>query len=168
MFSNKADELRSHASDWVSQTFNYISLDNAEKVFDNQMFEYIESKRSEDTANDFLHEYGYLNEFKDSSFKQMLLFIDDNYEDEYLEYIERDNYPMWNTLFEFRDEPSEKVLELAKNAGFGVVRGCEYYGAMLFVHGAGYSFMGAHWIPLYLSLPWVDSKKYDGVDYSHL
>jgi hypothetical protein len=73
---------------------------------------------------------------------------------------------MWSTLFEFRDEPSETVIEAAIEAGFGVVDSTDNYNTMLFVKGAGYSFYGAHWIPLYLGLPWVNSKDYSGIDYS--
>jgi len=36
------------------------------------------------------------------------------------------------------------------------------------VAGAGYSFYGQHWIPLFLSLPWNSDlkEKYKNVDYS--
>lgn len=80
---------------------------------------------------------------------------------------EQDNYPMWNTLFEFKHEPSDEEVEAAKEAGFGVIKGMDDFNTTLFVRGAGYSFYGAHWIPFYLNIPWRSAlkDKYKGVKY---
>lgn len=74
-----------------------------------------------------------------------------------------DNYPMWNTCFEFKENVSQEIVQAAINAGFGVIEH-EDFNPILFVSGAGYSFYSSHWIPLYLQLPWVDVKVTE--DYS--
>jgi hypothetical protein len=78
-----------------------------------------------------------------------------------------EHYPCWNTLFEFRHQPSEDVLQAATEAGFGVIEETEFTNTCLFVSGAGYSFYSAHWIPMWLSLPWNESGREDfkGVDF---
>ena len=73
---------------------------------------------------------------------------------------------MWNTLFEFRATVYEELLEKCQDAGFGIIEGLEPFKDTLFVTGCGYSFYGAHWIPLYLSLFPKEAKKYKDVNYS--
>lgn len=86
-------------------------------------------------------------------------------EDAFLTFAHGDNnYPMWNTLFEFKEQPSKEIVQAAINAGFGVIEH-EDFNTMLFVSGAGYSFYSAHWIPFYLGLPWVNvnvTESYQG------
>lgn len=168
MFKNKEDELYTRTDQFVYNTFNYISLSNAEKVFDNALFEFIESNQVEDTANDFVNENDYEEDYKVSELDSYLEFCQEYHEDEFMEYADNDNYPMWNTLFEFRNEPSDKIIEIARNCGFGVISSNDNYNTMLFVRGAGYSFYAQHWIPMFLQLPWVDSEDYKGVKFSHL
>lgn len=164
----KARELLSTVSEWVDKSFNYVNLSNVEKVFDNMLFEYIETNQTEETAEEFLSQYGYEGEYRDSDYESALEFVRDRYEDDFAEYADQDHYPMWSTLFEFRHSPSRETLNAARKAGFGIINESEDYQAMLFVKGAGYSFYGAHWIPMYLNLPWVDQDKYQGIDYSSL
>lgn len=168
MFKSKEDELKTLTNKWVDKTFNFISLSNAEKVLDNALYEYIETNQTEDTAEDFVNDYGYQDEYKESELDDYLEFCRENHEDEFAEYADGENYPIWNTLFEFRNEPSEKIIEKAQEAGFGIIAKNDNYNTMLFVRGAGYSFYAQHWIPMYLELPWVNKEEYKEVRYSHL
>jgi hypothetical protein len=93
------------------------------------------------------------------------------YEDDIQEYLyEQENYPAWNTLFEFRDTAwcGEEDLQVAMKLGLGVIEGLEPFEPMLFMMSAGHSFYSAYWTPLYLSLNETARKKYEGVNYSHL
>lgn len=163
-----AEELKTIVSSWVDRSFNYIDLANAEKVFDQMLMEHIESNQTEATAQDFLLDYSYEEEFKDSENDSALEYAQDEHEDEFLEYAEQDHYPMWSTLFEFRSEPSAATIDAARDAGFGIITSSDNYNTMLFVKGAGYSFYSGHWIPMYLALPWVRNEQYQGIDYSHV
>lgn len=77
---------------------------------------------------------------------------------------DEEHYPMWNTVFEAKDECinnliSKHVDEL-NEIGLGVITGKDSMNSMLFVNGAGYDFYEAHWIPLFTQLiKWV--KVYD-------
>lgn len=161
-----AAALKQLVSTWVDRSFNFIDLQNAEKVFDNMLFEHIESNQTTKTANCFLLDHNYILDFMESDYDNPLEYVRDHHEDEYMECMDNDNYPMWNTLFEFREEPRPEVIESAKNAGFGVIQSSDDYNTMLFCTGCGYSFYGAHWIPMYLELPWINKDKYKGIDYS--
>ena len=67
------------------------------------------------------------------------------------------NYlPMWGTMWSFGDSADdywleeEDGLELMAECGFRIYEQ-EDFGYLFGVDGAGYSFMEAHWIPLYNS-----------------
>lgn len=101
-----AAALKQLVSTWVDASFNFINLQNAEKVFDNILFEHIETNQNERTAMDYLLNYNYTKHFmEDSNYDCPLKYVRDNHEDEYIEYVENDNYPLWDTLFEFKTEP---------------------------------------------------------------
>jgi hypothetical protein len=163
-------ELQATVEQWINRSFNFINLQNVEKVLENQLFDYIEPNQTEAIANAFLLDYKHMKEYEKvkDEYSNALDYVQEQFEDEFQDYTETDNYPMWNTLFEFREKPSEKVLEAAIRAGLGVICESDYYNAMLFVRGAGYSFYSAHWIPMYLELPWVDASKFKDIDYSHV
>lgn len=161
-----AADLRKLVSTWVDRSFNFIDLQNAEMVFNNLLYDYIESNQTNKTANCFLLEYNYILEYMESDYDNPLDFAKDHYEDEYTEYTDSDNYPIWGTLFEFRHEPSHDTIEAAREAGIIVISKSDNYNTMLFFTGCGYSFYGAHWIPMYLGLSWVDRTLYDDIDYS--
>ena len=69
------------------------------------------------------------------------------------------NYPMWSVLFEAKDNWMGKWLvenyqEIYDKTGLGIIDTDnteleDYFNPIIFVHGAGYDFMEAHWIPLY-------------------
>jgi hypothetical protein len=81
-----------------------------------------------------------------------------------------ENYPMWNTLFEFRDsfynsdEDSEKILSV----GLGLIEGLEPFNNMIFMTSGGHSFYSDYWIPLYLKFYPDEAVKYKDIDYSDL
>ena len=161
-----AYELRELVSPWV-QTFNYIQIDVlklvAEHVEGSDISEYI---RQPEYTFDDVAEYSKLTA---AQLKRKYKIVDHCPEYEQMrEEKEQNNYPMWNTCFEFKEHENVNTLKLAEAAGFGVIEGLGDFNPILFVAGAGYSFMASHWIPFYLSLPWnkETAKKYAGVDYS--
>jgi hypothetical protein len=163
-----AEDLKNMVSIWVDRSFNYIDLSNAEKVFDQMLIEHIESNQTEETAAEFINDYSYSDDFKDSGLESALEYVQEEHEGEFTEYAEQDHYPMWSTLFEFRSEPSQETINAAQEAGFGIINSSDHYNTMLFVKGAGYSFYSAHWIPMYLGLTWTRSEEYKDIDFSHV
>jgi len=90
-------------------------------------------------------------------------------ENDIQEYIyDQENYPLWNTLFEYRDEPSEEELQTALNLNMGVIEGLDPFNPTLFMTSGGHSFYASYWIPMYLSRFTDERAKYAGVDYSML
>ena len=167
-------DLRREVEAWVNQ-FNYVQLEVLDKVSDNCLFEFI--RQEEPNYLDFIQNYGLHSEFKEATDEEAEEADTDTLrefcenESSFESYMDdqRDgNYPMWNTCFEFKEDESEDVIEAAIDAGFGVIEGLEPFNTILFASGCGYSFYGAHWIPMYLNLPWNEDKKelYKGVDYS--
>ncbi len=103
-------------------------------------------------------------------------FIDyvlENYEDDIQEYIDEqqdENYPMWNTLFEFRDDyyNNDETCEKVTQIGCGIIQGLEPFNNMVFMQSCGHSFYGSYWIPLYFEFYPDEKEKYKGIDYSSL
>ena len=182
-----ANELKSLTEKWVN-TFNYIHVDVLNKCCDNMLFEYIE--QTEPDYQEFINNYNlhdellkYIqNDFEDVNesidlFKEELFeesikyFCEEENQNEFENWRyerESENYPMWNTCFEFKYEITPEIKEAAKSAGFGIIEGMEDFNTILFVAGAGYSFYGAHWIPAFLNMPWNSNlkEKYKDVNYS--
>ena len=81
------------------------------------------------------------------------IFYPEEYESE--EFL----YPMWNTLFEARDNHLSTLLKdnVNKLSDIGIyLMEVEETNAMMFIIGAGYDFYRRHWIPLYRDvLGWV-------------
>lgn len=79
--------------------------------------------------------------------------IEAGHEDSVRDYIREhymdSNYPMWDTLFEWKHGSGEYANDDAQASGFGVVEGFGDFNNMLFVAGAGYDFYESHWIPLF-------------------
>jgi hypothetical protein len=93
------------------------------------------------------------------------------YENDILEYIyEQENYPMWNTCFEFRDSyyNSEENIEKCMSVGLGIIEGLDDFNNLLFMTSANHSFYSAYWIPLYLKLFPSEAEKYTGINYQDL
>ncbi len=177
-----AQELYNEADKYVSRNFNYIQVAVLDKMSDDQLFAKIDQVSEEDHVEDFLADYSLNKEFvlwftdRNDIFekvteKKMLEFVNEEHEqqfDIYKEEQEQKNYPMWNTCFEFRHEPSEDEINAAVKAGFGIIRDVDGFNTLLFVAGCGYSFFGAHWIPMIIELNlYGDTKEAaKGVDYS--
>jgi hypothetical protein len=95
----------------------------------------------------------------------------EEYENDIYDWIhEQENYPMWNTCFEFRDSfyNSEEDIEKCMSVGLGVIDGLEDFNVILFMSSAGHSFYSAYWIPLYFKLFPLEAEKYAGINYSDL
>ena len=96
--------------------------------------------------------------------------IDEN-EDDIIDWIyEQENYPMWNTCFEFRDGfyNSEEEIEKCLSVGLGVIEGLDDFNNLVFMSSAGHSFYSAYWIPLYLKLYPSEAEKFAGINYQDL
>ena len=96
--------------------------------------------------------------------------IDEN-EDDIVDWIyEQENYPMWNTCFEFRDGfyNSEEEIEKCLSVGLGVIEGLDDFNNLVFMSSAGHSFYSAYWIPLYLKLFPSEAEKFAGINYQDL
>jgi hypothetical protein len=173
-------ELRAKVESWVSSNFNYQSLGVYDKMADEFLIEFI--RQTELDAEDFIVEFDLWDEYNEYLEENE---IEDNEEDgqsqnkrdfaenhEHYEEFENnhldENYPMWNTLFEFRNEESEETIKKCIESGFGVIEGMEDFNTTLFVSGAGYSFYAQHWIPLWLSLPYTDNERYKDIDFNDL
>ena len=109
----------------------------------------------------------------DDSWEDFCEFAVEEYESDIEDFIQEqgnENYPMWNTCFEWRDsyrnedETNEKVI----NVGCGVIEGLEPFNNLIFMTSAGHSFYSSYWIPLYFSLFPNEEEKYKGIDYSSL
>ena len=74
--------------------------------------------------------------------------------------------PMWDTMWSFGDSADdywleeEDGLELMAKCGFRIYEQ-EDFGYLFGIDGAGYSFMEAHWIPLYKArgLHWHEEEE---------
>lgn len=183
-------ELYSQTDNWVNSRFNFIQKNVYDKMTDNMLFENI--RQVEHDKLDFIHDYNLMSELiqyikvefdeevkdidshnQESFETEIQSFIDSdtslqNDVDNWLDQKRDENYPMWNTLFEFKDEPSEETIQKAIDSGFGVIEGMDDFNTTLFVSGCGYSFYAQHWIPLWLRLPYTDNEKYSDTKYDHL
>tara|TARA_R110000851_G_scaffold44245_2_gene108914 strand:- start:3243 stop:3974 length:732 start_codon:yes stop_codon:yes gene_type:complete len=172
-------ELTSTCENWVNKSFNFINLNIYNNTSEMGVIENI--RQLEQDANffsdyfdnyDLWDEYNqYLkdNEEEDTTDTRDTFSKDESTSfDSYLSDQETNNYPMWNTLFEFRSEPSEEIIEICINAGFGIIEGMDDFNTTLFVSGCGYSFYAQHWIPLWLSLPYTDNEKFANTKIEHL
>ncbi len=93
------------------------------------------------------------------------------YEDDLIEYSqEQENYPLWNTCFEFRDSffNNEDEIQTCLKIGLGVIQDLDSFNTIVFMTSGGHSFYSAYWIPLYLELYPDEKEKYKDVDYSDL
>lgn len=164
-----ANEVQRLASNWV-QTFNYIQIDVLELVAQKEggsVSEYI--RHDEITWSDIADHEGKAGDKKWIKAQQKE-YPDIKDHPSYYEVEDQqlqDNYPMWNTCFEFKTNESETVLQAAIDAGIGVIEGLGDFNQILFFRGCGYSFYGQHWIPLFLNLPWNENlkEKYKNVNF---
>lgn len=135
----------------------------------------IDSKLIDKWASSVLNGKSYRNAFDDifgkENWAELKKWGVEKYGDDISDYIyEQDNYPMWNTCFEFRDTyyNSEQNTEKCLSVGLGVIAGLEDFNNILFMKSAGHSFYSAYWIPLYLSFYPEEQEKYKSVNYNDL
>lgn len=179
-------ELKREVEEWA-QRFNYLQLAVLEKYTDNQLIEYIrpEPLDPSDWYNDkrdhereeIEQEYGAetgddQNLHANSKFPdEFIEWLKESYSDDIREYMERngrENYPMWNTLFEFKDYYcDDETLNKIQELGMGVIEH-EDFNTIIFMMSCGHSFYGSYWIPLYLALFDSAREKYKGVKYDNL
>lgn len=81
---------------------------------------------------------------------------------------ENEDYPMWNTCFEFRDSyTSDEQTDAIRSVGLGIIDGLEPFNRIIFFTSAGHSIFSAYWIPLYIKLYNLEEETKD-IDYKHL
>ena len=152
MTTELRNELRTRVERWIDANFNLLPLDVVEREHMHDAGDHLSASiecewydLSDDDdralALSHLDGHGYElgNDPADWAIEDALREITD------------EQYPMWGTLFELRhaDYPND---DACREAGFVVISAFGPFNAMLGVAGCGYSFYGAHWIPLWLSL----------------
>lgn len=154
--------------DWLNDCNEMEKI--AEFYSENEMndFDLFQSKYEtiEDTMINSLIECFGIETFE--KFKEWCL---EKYENDILDYsYEKENYPMWNTCFEFRDSfyNSEEDIKNCMSVGLGVISGLDDFNNIVFMTSAGHSFYSAYWIPLYLKFFPHEAEKYKGINYSDL
>jgi len=175
-----AQELYNLTDKWVNQ-FNFIQMPVVEKMAEGQLFKYI--RKPEPDWEEFLNNHALHDEYEEYCKENELEedtdslegFCNEEVQNQFQSFQDdaRDsNYPMWDTLFEFKHNPGEEVIQSAIDAGFGIIEGMDDFKTMLFIAGCGCSFYGAHWIPLFISLPWNEDIKKEverlGIGYDNL
>ena len=180
--NEKSRELHNEVDNWVKRSFNFIQLEVFEKIAEDFLHEYIEDVkpdhkeflRSYQLEKDLLNEHNENNEEKikdidDLSESDIIEFCENHEQfDRYLYDLRSENYPMWNTLFEYDSNFSESEKEKIKSLGMGIVSGLEPFNDTIFMRSCGHSFYGSYWIPLYLALFPSKMNKYKDVKYNHL
>lgn len=109
----------------------------------------------------------------DDSWEDFCEFALEEYQSDIEDFIQEqgnENYPMWNTCFEWRDsyrnedETNEKVISV----GCGIIEGLDPFNNLIFMTSEEHSFYSSYWISLYFSLFPNEEEKYKGIDYSSL
>lgn len=113
----------------------------------------------------------FIDVFGEAAWDNFYAWALETYSMEIDDYIsEQENYPMWNTLFEFRSEwfNAPEAIAHCQSIGLGVIHGLEPFNTTLFMTSGGHSYFGSYWIPLYLELHPEEAVKYKGVKFNHL
>jgi len=159
------------------KTYNREIRDRAdlrfERTFNNLNFELLKQVVGEDNIIDLIMKPNNIvledearGNFDDSEWAEM---NEDEREEAISDhYFENEHYPMWNTVFEAKDNfTSEKIIndiDGLYNLGIGVIAPTGNTNACLFIAGCGYDFYDAHWIPLFERWGWIDTKKIERVE----
>lgn len=107
----------------------------------------------------------------DDDWDGFLLFTENEYQDDINEFIEeQENYPMWNTLFEWRDSyyNGSDTTDVILANGCGVIEDLDGFNNIIFMKSAGHSFYSAYWIPIYLELYPDEQEKYIDINFKGL
>lgn len=181
--------LRREVEEWFHRTFNYINIDVLRTMSDldpghldirypeemwikeNYIYNISDSDRQqlleeyfdfecvdEDDRNDFLN-LSTEEQINDYEFS-LWIFDNDKFES-YLNDRRNDHYPMWNTCFEFKERPSEEIIQVFMDKSLVIIEETEHFNTAIGVAGAGFDFYDSFWIPIYLNLPYnEDIKEY--------
>jgi hypothetical protein len=149
--------------DWATETTEYWETDDLEFNLDSKLSEYRDFDGSIEES--FISVFG---SDKWHEFTDWCLIEHEEDIDNLI--AEQENYPMWNTCFEFREKfyNSEEFIEICLSLGLGVIEGLDDFNNIVFMKSAGHSFYSAYWIPLYFKLFPLESEKYAGIDYQDL
>lgn len=192
-------ELEQAVNLWVDRSFNFIQLNVLEKYTDNSLHNYIRPISEDDVFEDWICQMNilqliqtwtededveidfltanvssksdFISCFGDEHWESFENWCKSNYESDIQEYTDTlDNYPVWSTVFEFRDSfrNNEEDIQRCINMGLGIIEGLDDFNLIVFMTSAGHSFMSAYWIPLYLEFFPDEKIKYAGIDYSHI
>jgi len=144
--------IEEKASELFDRTFNCLNFELLKAgLGDDYVNEYIEKPNNkileEEAKGNFTEK-----EWKEKTEEEREEAIEEHY-------CESENYPMWNTIFEAKDDfisgkiiaDIDKLYEL----GIGVIRETDFTKACLFMSGCGYDFFEAHWIPLFKHWGWL-------------
>ena len=168
--------------------YDYIRNQSAEEVFEdwlndcNEMNKVAEfySENKMDGFDEFQKKYESIEDtminsliecFGVETFEMFKEWCIEHYEDDITQYIyDQENYPMWNTCFEFRHSfyNSEENIQICMSVGLGVIEGLDDFNNILFMTSAGHSFNSAYWIPLYFKFRPTEAEKYAGINYQDL
>jgi len=164
-----AYELKNLVSAWVD-TFNFIQISVLEAVAEKEGTMVMEHIRQEEITFEVIADYnGHYGDKKYiAKMKKECENVEDHEDfDSVRDQREQNNYPMWNTCFEFKRNESEDVIEAAVDAGCGIIEGLADFKQILFMKSCGHSFYGSYWIPMFLNLPWNKDlkEKYKNVKY---
>lgn len=123
---------------WIKENYIYNISDSDRKEL---LEEYFDSECvDEDDRNVFLN-LSTEEQIKDEEF---IDWISDN--DKFKGYIESrkdDHYPMWNTCFEFREQPTEELLQPFIDKGLVIIEETKHLNTTIGVAGAGFDFYDA-------------------------
>ena len=109
--------MKTKATEWYNREFNEVQLEVLIKMSGDELLEYIRQPSNEERAEEWLdHQFKderkeiqelyetYVEEGSDDSLSEWLA---ENYDDEISDWLDEQEpeYPMWNTCFEFRNDP---------------------------------------------------------------
>lgn len=157
-------EVRSQADLIFKNTFNEIST-----VGEDNMIDLIMRPNDSKILSDWLNEQDVkdLGDEFDAVENVKIRFeewVTEKYQEEINEWwSEQEHYPMWNTIFEAKEDlTSDNIMadvDGLYDLGIGVIRPTIDTNACLFIAGAGYDFYTAHWIPLFIKWGWLDAER---------
>lgn len=171
----RARDLKDEVQDWVAREFNFIQLEVFQKC-NEYFYEHIKQEPIENFLEDYVYNLSeeetldLIEEAVSNGFKDIKEYLTEEQEHQVREWVEdnhySENYPMWNTLFEFKSEPPESWVTAAQEAGLGVIDSHDAFNTTLFATSAGHSFYSSYWIPLYLTIFERRRSYWANVDFS--
>jgi len=185
-YSERWENIKREVSKRINQDFNEISFDVYKKCLsgDEEGFigDYVINPSEDTILNYFVSDYYKIDEllkeflnccdnfdykdYNESDFKE---WLKENKQDEINEFwTEIGHYPMWNTLFEAKDEflsnkLSDEADEIYNRTHLGILSGNDYFNNLIFMSSAGHDFYESYWLPLYCDVfKWVDVNDFKG------